>query len=130
MNLIPRNIESTCRNDAGMSRKRNKQSIQGVDADVCNLVGAAENKRPDSAEVSPALDSNPPIALDKFVADSGLSPVTIWRYRRAGWLRTLNINGRHYVTRAEILRFNERAANGEFAKTLKPSVPNKCRPAP
>ena len=64
-----------------------------------------------------AVDSNPPMALDKFIAESGLSPATIWRYRRAGWLRTLNIAGRLYITRAEIRRFNERAATGEFAKT-------------
>jgi len=64
-----------------------------------------------------SLDSEPPVALDKFTEQSGLSPVTIWRYRRAGWLNTLNICGRHYLTRAEIARFNSRAATGEFAKT-------------
>jgi hypothetical protein len=30
----------------------------------------------------PAVDSEPPIALDKFVQESGLSVVTVWRYRR------------------------------------------------
>ena len=62
------------------------------------------------------VDSDPPIALDKFIRESGLSAVTLWRYRRAGWLTTLNIAGRHYVTRSEIARFNRRAAAGEFAK--------------
>jgi hypothetical protein len=65
-----------------------------------------------------AIDSEPPIALDKFIEQSGLSAVTVWRYRRAGWLHTLNICGRHYLTRAEIARFNERAAAGEFAKPV------------
>jgi hypothetical protein len=65
---------------------------------------------------APAIDSEPPIALDKFVEQSGLSAVTVWRYRRVGWLKTLNICGRHYLTRAEIARFNARAAAGEFAK--------------
>jgi hypothetical protein len=63
-----------------------------------------------------SIDSKPPIALDKFIEQSGLSPVTVWRYRRAGWLNTLNICGRHYLTRAEIARFNARAAAGEFAR--------------
>jgi hypothetical protein len=66
---------------------------------------------------APVIDSEPPIALDKFIEQSGLSAVTVWRYRRAGWLNTLNICGRHYLTRAEIARFNQRAAAGEFAKT-------------
>jgi hypothetical protein len=70
----------------------------------------------DSDKNAAAVDSEPPIALDKFLEESGLSAVTVWRYRQAGWLHTLNICGRHYVTRAEIIRFNTRAASGEFSK--------------
>jgi hypothetical protein len=77
----------------------------------------------DAQSPSAAIDSDPPIALDKFIEQSGLSVVTVWRYRRAGWLNTLNICGRHYVTRAEIARFNTRAAAGEFAK--RPSQPKR-----
>jgi hypothetical protein len=72
---------------------------------------------------SAAIDAEPPIALDKFIEQSGLSTVTVWRYRRAGWLNTLNICGRHYLTRAEIARFNARAAAGEFAK--RPAHPQR-----
>jgi hypothetical protein len=71
----------------------------------------------------PAFDSEPPIALDEFIEQSGLSAVTLWRYRRAGWLHTLNICGRHYLTRSEIARFNARAASGEFAK--RPARPKR-----
>jgi len=74
---------------------------------------------------SAAIDSDPPIALDKFIQQSGLSAVTVWRYRRAGWLNTLNICGRHYLTRSEIARFNARAAAGEFAKA--PTKPKRRR---
>jgi hypothetical protein len=63
-------------------------------------------------------DAAPPIALDKFIEESGLSACTIWRYRRKGWLRTVNLCGRHYVLRSEIARFNARAAAGEFAKAF------------
>ena len=73
----------------------------------------------------PALDSEPPITLDKFIREGGLSAVTLWRYRRAGWLKTINICGRHYLTRAEIARFNQRAAAGEFAK--EPTKPKRRR---
>lgn len=67
------------------------------------------------------LDTYPPLALDEFTRQSGLSSVMVWRYRRAGWLQTLNICGRHYVSRAEIARFNRRAEAGEFAR--RPSNP-------
>jgi hypothetical protein len=77
-------------------------------------------------ENTPAIDSEPPIALDRFIQQSGLSAVTVWRYRRAGWLNTLNICGRHYLTRAEIARFNTRAAAGEFAK--EPARPKRHDP--
>jgi len=72
---------------------------------------------------TPSIDSEPPIALDKFIEQSGLSAVTLWRYRRVGWLNTLNIRGRHYLTRAKIARFNLRAAAGEFAR--EPARPNR-----
>jgi hypothetical protein len=74
------------------------------------------NNDENGAGLPAAIDSHPPIALDKFLEESGISATTVWRYRRAGWLNTLNICGRHYVTQAEIIRFNTRAANGEFAK--------------
>ncbi len=65
------------------------------------------------------LNAQPPLALDKYLHESGISPVTAWRYRRKGWLKTINICGRHYVTRAAIADFNRRAQAGEFSKTLR-----------
>lgn len=62
------------------------------------------------------LDSEPPMSLDKFIEESGLSSATLWRYRKKGFLHTVNICGRHYVLRSEIARFNRRAIAGEFAK--------------
>src|SRR5438132_1768172 len=70
-------------------------------------------------------DTDPPIALDKFIEESGMSHCTIWRYRRKGWLRTVNLCGRHYVLRSEIARFNARAAAGEFEKTC--NLPKRRR---
>ena len=63
------------------------------------------------------------VSFDKFLEDSGLSHVTGWRYRQRGWLTTLNIAGRHYIERAEIARFMDRARAGEFAK--EPSRPRR-----
>src|SRR5207249_8344482 len=69
------------------------------------------------------LDSEPMMSLDKFIEQTGLSAVTVWRYRKKGMLTTVNICGRQYILRAEIARFNERAAAGEFAKP--PNPPGK-----
>ena len=58
---------------------------------------------------------------------SGFSPTTCWRYRKKGWLETIVIANRHYVTREAIAQFNKRAAAGEFAGTL--SNPSTARVA-
>ena len=70
-----------------------------------------------------SLDSEPLMALDKFIEQTGLSPVTIWRFRKKRFLQTVNICGRHYVLRSEIARFNSRALAGEFSKPCaRPSI--------
>jgi hypothetical protein len=71
------------------------------------------------------LSAHPPLSLDLFIRQTGLSPVTCWRYRRRGWLETIVIANRHYVTREAIAKFNKRAAAGEFAGTL--SNPSTAR---
>ena len=72
------------------------------------------------------LKAHPPLSQDEFMRQSGLSPASCWRYRRKGWLKTIVIAGRHYVTREAIAEFNERAASGEFAGTLpNPSATRK-----
>jgi predicted site-specific integrase-resolvase len=68
-------------------------------------------------------DTEPMMSLDKFIEQTGLSAVTLWRYRKKGMLTTVNICGRQYILRSEIGRFNKRAAAGEFAKP--PNPPGK-----
>ena len=58
------------------------------------------------------------IALNKWTRAVGVKPVTAWRWRKRGWLRTVNICGRPYVTAEECAEFNRRAAAGEF--TVRP----------
>jgi hypothetical protein len=62
------------------------------------------------------------MSLDKFLEETGLSSVTVWRFRKKGFLQTVNICGRHYLLRSEIARFNRRAAAGEFAKANVPPI--------
>jgi len=69
------------------------------------------------------LGTEPMMSLDKFIEQTGLSAVTVWRYRRKGMLATVNIADAYYIVRAEIARFNQRAAAGEFAKP--PNHPRK-----
>jgi hypothetical protein len=64
------------------------------------------------------LNALPPVSMDLFLQQSGFSPATAWRYRKRGWLRTVVIAGRHYISRAAIAEFNERAARGEFSGTV------------
>jgi hypothetical protein len=64
------------------------------------------------------LSALPPLSLDLFLQQSGFSPATAWRYRKKGWLRTVVIGGRHYISRSAIAEFNERAEQGEFAGTI------------
>ena len=64
------------------------------------------------------LAAHPPLALDQFMRQSGLSPATVWRYRKRGWLVVVTIAGRHYISRQAIAEFNRRAAAGEFAGTV------------
>jgi hypothetical protein len=70
---------------------------------------------PEKNEGEVPLHAQPPLSLDRFMEQTGLSPMTCWRYRRRGWLTTIIIAGRHYVTREAISEFNRRAAAGEFA---------------
>ena len=82
-----------------------------------------------SGDVLP-LSAFPPISLDLFMRQTGLSPASCWRYRKRGWLKTVVIANRHYVTREAIADFNKRAAQGEFAGTIpNPSGALRQQPA-
>jgi len=71
------------------------------------------DKKPDEIAGLPA---SPIILFVLFLNSLGVTPPTGWRWRKLGWIKTLNIAGRVYVTRDEIRRFQERAVNGEFSK--------------
>jgi hypothetical protein len=56
------------------------------------------------------------LAYDHWLAELPISPATGWRWRKRGWIPTINIAGRVYVSRAAIAEFERRAAAGEFAR--------------
>jgi predicted site-specific integrase-resolvase len=61
------------------------------------------------------------MSLRKFCREAGISDVTAWRWRRRGWLVTINICGKQYITGEALTEFMCRAQSGEFAK--QPKVP-------
>lgn len=48
--------------------------------------------------------------------DRGISDVTLWRWQRRGWVKTVNISGKIYVDLKSLAEFDRRAAAGEFAQ--------------
>jgi hypothetical protein len=72
------------------------------------------------------LNALPPLSLEKFMEETGISAPTCWRYRKRGWLKTVIISRRHYIRRQDMIEFNERAARGEFARP----IPHPRRPVP
>jgi hypothetical protein len=56
-------------------------------------------------------------SLDQFLQRIGRTRTTGWRWRQRGWLRTVTIAGRPYITAAAVREFLARAESQEFAKT-------------
>ena len=59
------------------------------------------------------------ISLSKWLEQVGVTSCTAWRWRKKGWLKTINIAGRQYVTQEAIGEFRRRAAAGEFSQVHK-----------
>jgi hypothetical protein len=68
------------------------------------------------------------ISLNRWLAQVGITQITAWRWRRRGWLKTVNIAGRQYLTQEAIDEFHRRAVAGEFAQEHK--VPKRKESAP
>jgi hypothetical protein len=65
------------------------------------------------------------LSLRKFTRDAGIHQTTAWRWRRAGWLKTINIGSRQYITRDGLAEFLRRAEAGEFARKNAPPARRK-----
>ena len=69
------------------------------------------------------------VSLQQWLADVGVTACTAWRWRKKGWLKTVNICGRQYLSQAAIDEFTQRAAAGEFAQVHKaPRRHRECVP--
>lgn len=55
------------------------------------------------------------LAASKVRREMGVSETTFWRWRRRGWLKTVEIAGRCYVDPEDLEEFRRRARAGDFA---------------
>jgi predicted site-specific integrase-resolvase len=68
------------------------------------------------------------VSLSKWLEQIGVTSCTAWRWRKKGWLKTINIAGRQYLTQEAIDEFQRRAKAGEFSQVHKvPSRRNDAR---
>jgi hypothetical protein len=61
-----------------------------------------------------------PLSLKIFTAQIGVDSTTVWRWRRDGILKTVNINGKLFILPSDLAEFNRRVASGEFSKEIAP----------
>ncbi len=59
------------------------------------------------------------VSLNRWLAQVGVTQITAWRWRKKGWLHTVNIAGRQHLTQEGIDEFHRRAVAGEFAQVHK-----------
>jgi hypothetical protein len=77
---------------------------------------------PSAVHGSIALAPGAIISLAQWLKQVGVTACTAWRWRKKGWLKTINICGRQYLTQGAIEEFTRRAAAGEFAQVHKVPV--------
>lgn len=58
-------------------------------------------------------------AAPAVARDLGITTITLWRWQKAGWIKTVNINRLTYIDMESLKEFEQRAQNGEFSKPFK-----------
>ena len=69
-----------------------------------------------TSELTAATRASDLVSYDEWLNQLSITHATGWRWRKRGWIPTVNICGRVYVSRSAIAEFEARAAAGEFAK--------------
>jgi hypothetical protein len=81
--------------------------------------------RVESHDKTPPVPGAAIVSLSRWLEQVGISTCTAWRWRRKGWLKTLNIAGRQYLTQEAIDEFCHRASAGEFSQVIKVPGPKE-----
>jgi hypothetical protein len=63
------------------------------------------------------------VSLSRWLEQVGVTTCTAWRWRKRGWLKTVNIAGRQYLTQEAIDEFHRRTSTGEFSQVNKVPTP-------
>ena len=66
------------------------------------------------------------VSLARWLEQVGVTTCTAWRWRKKGWLKTINIAGRQYLTQEAIEEFHRRASAGEFSQVNKVPVASRA----
>jgi predicted site-specific integrase-resolvase len=66
-------------------------------------------------------DAGAVVSLSKWLGQVGVTACTTWRWRKKGWLKTVKIAGRQYLTQEPIEEFAQRTNRGEFSQVAKVS---------
>ena len=74
------------------------------------------------SELTAATRASDLVAYDAWLNQLHITQATGWRWRKRGWIPTINIAGRVYVSRRDIAEFERRAMAGELARDIKPDV--------
>lgn len=83
---------------------------------MCNDI----NDMKDNVVAQQTLRAPPAMrSLSLWAEQVGICATTAWRWRKQGWIETINVAGRQYVSDAAIAKFTARAAAGEFAQEHK-----------
>jgi hypothetical protein len=68
------------------------------------------------------------VSLSRWLEQVGVTTCTAWRWRKRGWLKTINIAGRQYLTQEAIYEFHRRASAGEFSQVNKVPMRKDAEP--
>jgi len=68
------------------------------------------------------------VSLSQWLEQVGVTTCTAWRWRKRGWLKTVNIAGRQYLTQEAIDEFHRRASAGEFSQVNKVPTHKQAEP--
>jgi hypothetical protein len=88
--------------------------LESIDYEDMNVIENATSGSPSGQAVT---------SVNKWMEQVGVTACTAWRWRKRGWLTTVNIAGRQYVTQEAIDEFNRRAVAGDFSQV--PVVPKR-----
>jgi len=73
----------------------------------------------DTAQVQKPASAQKLRPLANFLDELGVTSITGWRWRKRGWITTITIAGRQYISEESVVKFNRRAEAGEFEKLSK-----------